>query len=70
MVQKLVMTLKTRQQISLVVLALEPYFLDLTKDHHGNHVVQRCFEYLSCEDIKVSILFFIFKFLMTVKYDS
>ncbi|RVW56049.1 putative pumilio-like 7, chloroplastic [Vitis vinifera] len=51
-VQKLVMTLKTRQQISLVVLALEPYFLDLTKDHHGNHVVQRCLEYLSCEDIK------------------
>ena len=53
MVQKLVATLQTRQQISLVVVALEPYFLDLTKDQHGNHVVQRCLQCLSCEDIEV-----------------
>eukprot|EP00268_Persea_americana_P059230 TRINITY_DN7245_c0_g2_i3.p1 TRINITY_DN7245_c0_g2~~TRINITY_DN7245_c0_g2_i3.p1 ORF type:complete len:829 (-),score=172.02 TRINITY_DN7245_c0_g2_i3:376-2862(-) len=51
-VQKLLETLKTRQQISLVVSALELGFLDLIKDLNGNHVVQRCLQCLSNEDNK------------------
>lgn len=52
-VQKLIETLKTRQQISLVVSALEPGFLSLIKDLNGNHVVQHCLQCLSNEDNKV-----------------
>lgn len=61
-------TLHTRQQISLVVVALEPYFLDLTKDQHGNHVLQRCLQCLGYEDIKVQI--FIFYFLVFISNDA
>lgn len=53
MVQKLIETLRTRQQISLVVSSLEPGFLALIKDPNGNHVVQRCLQCLSSEDNKV-----------------
>lgn len=49
-VQKLIETLKTRQQISLVKAALKPGFLDLIKDLNGNHVLQRCLQCLSNED--------------------
>ncbi|XP_043718827.1 uncharacterized protein LOC122666816 [Telopea speciosissima] len=55
-VQKLIETLKTKQQILMVILALEPGFLDLINDLNGNHVVQRCLQCLSNEDNK-----FIFK---------
>ncbi|XP_054776345.1 putative pumilio homolog 7, chloroplastic isoform X2 [Prosopis cineraria] len=51
-IQKLIETLKTRQQISLVVSALEPGFLALIKDLNGNHVIQRCLQFLSNEDNK------------------
>ena len=34
------MTLKTRPQISFVIVGLELYFLDLAKDLHGDHGVQ------------------------------
>ncbi|KAF2299663.1 hypothetical protein GH714_002251 [Hevea brasiliensis] len=50
--QKLIETLKTRQQISLVVSSLKPGFLDLVKDQNGNHVIQRCLQCLSNEDNK------------------
>ena len=52
-VQKLIETLKTKRQISLVVSALEPGFLALIKDLNGNHVVQHCLQCLSNEDNKV-----------------
>lgn len=52
-VQKLIETVKTRHQISLVVSALEVGFLDLIKDLNGNHVVQRCLQCLSNDDNKV-----------------
>lgn len=52
-VQKLIETLKTRQQIALVTLALESGFLDLIKDLNGNHVIQRCLQCLSKEDNRV-----------------
>ncbi|KAJ7968186.1 Pumilio 7 like [Quillaja saponaria] len=51
-VQKLIETLKTRQQKSLVISALEPGFLALIKDLNGNHVVQRCLQCLGNEDNK------------------
>lgn len=51
-VQKLIETLKTRHEISLVISALEPGFLALIKDLNGNHVVQRCLQCLSIEDNK------------------
>ncbi|KAE8667901.1 putative pumilio-like protein 7 [Hibiscus syriacus] len=60
-VQKLIETLKTRQQISLVISALEPGFLSLIKDLNGNHVVQRCLQCLRSEDNK-------FIFLASAKY--
>lgn len=53
MVQKLIETLKTRQQVSLVKAALKPGFLDLIKDLNGNHVLQRCLQCLSNEDNEV-----------------
>ncbi|CAL0334347.1 unnamed protein product [Lupinus luteus] len=55
-VQKLIETLKTWPQISLVVSALEPGFLALIKDLNGNHVVQHCLQWLSNEDNKVIIM--------------
>ncbi|PPD78640.1 hypothetical protein GOBAR_DD24440 [Gossypium barbadense] len=59
-VQKLIETLKTRQQISLVISALEPGFLSLIKDLNGNHVVQRCLQCLSSEDNKLWTMTFFF----------
>ncbi|XP_021639036.2 putative pumilio homolog 7, chloroplastic isoform X2 [Hevea brasiliensis] len=50
--QKLIETLKTRQQILFVVSSLKPGFLDLVKDQNGNHVIQRCLQCLSNEDKK------------------
>lgn len=52
-VQKLIETLKTKQQISLVISALEPGFLALIKDLNGNHVIQRCLQCFPSEDSKV-----------------
>ncbi|KAG6409156.1 hypothetical protein SASPL_132190 [Salvia splendens] len=52
-VQKLIETLKTRQQVSLVISALEPGFLALIKDLNGNHVVQRCLQCFTKEDSKI-----------------
>lgn len=54
-VQKLIESLKTRKQTSLIIRALEPGFLDLIKDLNGNHVVQRCLLCLSSDDNKVSL---------------
>ncbi|XP_076920754.1 pumilio homolog 9-like [Bidens hawaiensis] len=52
-VQKVIETLKTRQQIKLVISAIERGFLDLIKDLNGNHVIQRCLQCFSNEDNKV-----------------
>nr|POF07302.1 putative pumilio like 8, chloroplastic [Quercus suber] len=52
-VQKLVETIKSTNQISLVKSALEPGFLGLIKDLNGNHVIQRCLQCFSYEDNKV-----------------
>ena len=49
MVQKLVETVKTTKQISLVKSALEPGVLDLINDLNENHVIQRCLQCLEAE---------------------
>ncbi|CAH2067794.1 unnamed protein product [Thlaspi arvense] len=51
-VQRLVETIRTGKQISLVKAALRPGFLDLIKDLNGNHVIQRCLQCLGTEDNK------------------
>lgn len=53
MIQKLIETLKTGQQISLVIMALKPGFLELVKDQNGNHVIQRLLQCLRDEDNQV-----------------
>lgn len=52
--QKLIENLKTRQQTSLFIMALEPGFLDLVKDLNGNHVLQRCLQCFGKEHNKVT----------------
>ncbi|KAK1391513.1 putative pumilio-like 7, chloroplastic [Heracleum sosnowskyi] len=45
-IQKLIKSLKTKQQITSLTMALEPGFLDLIKDVNGNHVLQCCLKCL------------------------
>ncbi|KAG8093252.1 hypothetical protein GUJ93_ZPchr0012g20670 [Zizania palustris] len=51
-VQKLIDCLMTREEIQLVVEALNPGFLELIKDPNGNHVVQRCLQSFDASDNK------------------
>ncbi|KAL0926418.1 hypothetical protein M5K25_002649 [Dendrobium thyrsiflorum] len=46
-VQKLIETLKTPEHASFVLSSLEPDIVLLMKNINGNHVAQRCFQYLS-----------------------
>ena len=55
-VQKLIEAIKSRQQISLIMVALKPGLLDLIKDQNGNHVVQRCLQSLTIDQNKVKSL--------------
>ena len=52
-VQKLIESLRTREEISLVIDALRPGFLELIKDPNGNHVVQKCLQSFEADDNKV-----------------
>ncbi|GAV84527.1 PUF domain-containing protein [Cephalotus follicularis] len=49
-VQKLLENLTTQQQISLVMSALSPGAVALTKDMNGHHVIQHCLKHFSQED--------------------
>ncbi|CAM6028749.1 unnamed protein product [Sphagnum balticum] len=49
-VQKLIETLKSQEQVAMVIAALADGVVELTKDLNGNHVVQRCLQKLSHED--------------------
>ncbi|GLT93819.1 hypothetical protein SLE2022_115930 [Rubroshorea leprosula] len=51
-IQKLIETLKFRQEISLVKSALKSGILDLIKDLNGNHVLQCCLQCFDDEDNK------------------
>ncbi|WCJ28795.1 pumilio 12 [Euphorbia peplus] len=46
-VQKVVETLKTQEQFSMVVSSLKSGIVTLIKNMNGNHVAQRCLQYLS-----------------------
>ncbi|KAI3826575.1 hypothetical protein L1987_00623 [Smallanthus sonchifolius] len=48
-VQKVVETLKTREQCSMIVSALKPSIIGLMKNMNGNHVAQRFLQYLKPE---------------------
>ncbi|MCD7455939.1 hypothetical protein HAX54_030226 [Datura stramonium] len=52
-VQKLIETMKTRLEISLVIRALQPGILNLMMDVNGNHVIQRCLHCLSKDHNKL-----------------
>ncbi|GKV30276.1 hypothetical protein SLEP1_g39103 [Rubroshorea leprosula] len=45
-VQKVIETLKTPEQYSMVVSSLKPGIVTLIKNMNGNHVAQRCLQYL------------------------
>ncbi|KAG0593914.1 hypothetical protein M758_UG031000 [Ceratodon purpureus] len=49
-VQKLIETLKSPEQVNMVITALTEGVVELIKDLNGNHVVQRCLQKLSHED--------------------
>ncbi|KAL6623246.1 hypothetical protein ACP70R_033125 [Stipagrostis hirtigluma subsp. patula] len=51
-VQKLIESLRTREEIRLVIDALRPGFLELIKDPNGNHVVQKCLQSFETDDNK------------------
>ncbi|TVU50219.1 hypothetical protein EJB05_01583, partial [Eragrostis curvula] len=51
-VQKLIESLKTKEEIRLVMEALRPGFLELIKDPNGNHVVQKCLQSFEADDNK------------------
>ncbi|EFH64771.1 hypothetical protein ARALYDRAFT_894316 [Arabidopsis lyrata subsp. lyrata] len=52
-VQKLIETLSTKEQISLVKSALKPRFLSLVKELSGNHVILSCLKSFGPNDNKV-----------------
>lgn len=45
-VQKVIETLKSQEQFSMVFSSLKPGIVSLIKDPHGNHVAQRCLQHL------------------------
>ncbi|CAL9217522.1 unnamed protein product [Arabidopsis halleri] len=51
-VQKMIQTVKTKQQIALVKSGLKPGFLALVNDLNGSHVLQSCLEFLGPNDNK------------------
>ncbi|XP_031253123.1 pumilio homolog 12 [Pistacia vera] len=51
-VQKVIETLKSPEQFSLVVSSLKPSIVTLIKNMNGNHVAQRCLLYLQPEHSK------------------
>ncbi|XP_062203400.1 putative pumilio homolog 7, chloroplastic [Phragmites australis] len=51
-VQKLIESLRTKEEIRLVIEALRPGFLELIKDPNGNHVVQKCLQSFEAHDNK------------------
>ncbi|WOH08253.1 hypothetical protein DCAR_0727691 [Daucus carota subsp. sativus] len=48
-VQKIIETLKTQEQFSTIVSALKPGIVTIIKNMNGNHVAQRCLQYLTTE---------------------
>jgi hypothetical protein len=55
-VQKLIETVRTREQIALIISALQPSFMHLVNDLNGNHVIQKCLTNFGAEENKVHIV--------------
>lgn len=56
-VQKVIETLKTPEQFSIIVSALKPGIVTMIKDMNGNHVAQRCLQYLTAKYSEVNNTF-------------
>jgi len=52
-VQTLIETVRSRDQIMLIISALQPSFMLLVNDPNGNHVIQKCLTNFGAEDNKV-----------------
>ncbi|CAL9079628.1 unnamed protein product [Musa textilis] len=48
-IQKIIETIKTQEQYSLIVSTLRPYIVSLIKNNNGSHVAQRCLQHLPDE---------------------
>lgn len=55
-VQKLIETVTTREQVVLIISALQPGFMELVNDLNGNHVIQKCLTNFGAEENKVHIV--------------
>ncbi|CAD6209964.1 unnamed protein product [Miscanthus lutarioriparius] len=51
-VQRLIETVRSRDQIMLIISALQPNFMLLVNDPNGNHVIQKCLTNFGAEDNK------------------
>ncbi|CAD6202427.1 unnamed protein product [Miscanthus lutarioriparius] len=51
-VQRLIETVRSRDQIMLIISALQPSFMLLVNDPNGNHVIQKCLTNFGAEDNK------------------
>ncbi|KAL6645222.1 hypothetical protein ACP70R_016830 [Stipagrostis hirtigluma subsp. patula] len=54
-VQKLIETVRSRQQIEKIIGALQPGFVHLVNDLNGNHVIQKCLTNFGAEENKYFI---------------
>ncbi|XP_022961267.1 pumilio homolog 12-like isoform X3 [Cucurbita moschata] len=52
-IQKVIETLKTQEQVDMIISALKPGIVTLMKNINGNHVAQHCLDYLmpSCREL-------------------
>ena len=51
--QKMIEFISTREQIQIVINALNDRVVELIQDLNGNHVIQKCLNRLSSEDAQV-----------------
>ena len=51
--QKMIEFISTREQIQIVIIALNDRVVELIQDLNGNHVIQKCLNRLSSEDAQV-----------------
>jgi len=69
-VQKLIETLKSPEQVKMVITALTEGVVELIKDLNGNHVVQRCLQKLIHDDSQVcaGVMIFLVNNVICVKF--
>lgn len=57
-VQKLLKYVTTKEQITLIMRALSPGVVALSKNSNGQHVIEHCLEHFSVQDNEVCSLLF------------